>query len=60
MSTIRHESDQGIAVITLDRPKVRNAISQEMVTEIHACLDELFDIIVFSQKIKNLLHLGTK
>ena len=40
MSTIQRQVTDTIAVITLDRPEVRNAISQEMVDEIHGCLDD--------------------
>ena len=36
--TIRLESRQGIAVVTLDRPQARNAISQEVVNELRAAL----------------------
>ena len=36
--TIRLESRQGIAVVTLDRPQARNAISQDVVNELRAAL----------------------
>src|SRR6185503_11611814 len=39
--TIRLESRQGIAVVTLDRPQARNAISQEVVSEMRAALELL-------------------
>jgi enoyl-CoA hydratase len=39
--TIRVEVADEIAVLTLNRPEVRNAINQRMVDEIHEALDEL-------------------
>jgi enoyl-CoA hydratase/carnithine racemase len=41
METIVLEKNNGIALITLNRPEVRNAISFEMVEELDECLDEL-------------------
>ena len=44
-ATLRFETEQvhntAVARITLNRPDVRNAIDQAMVTELHAVLDEL-------------------
>jgi len=40
--TIRLETDDaGVALLTFDRPAVRNALSQQMVDEIHAALADL-------------------
>ena len=41
MENILLEKQNGIALITLNRPEVRNAISFEMVKELDQCLDEL-------------------
>jgi enoyl-CoA hydratase/carnithine racemase len=41
MNTILVEKQDGIALVTLHRPEVRNAVSFEMVEELDACLDEL-------------------
>ncbi|MBI4577547.1 MAG: enoyl-CoA hydratase/isomerase family protein [Planctomycetes bacterium] len=41
MTTVRVEVAEGIALVTLDRPEVRNAISAEVVSELHAALDDL-------------------
>ena len=41
MNTILLEKKEGIALVTLNRPEVRNAISFELVEELDACLDEL-------------------
>ncbi|GEN32756.1 MULTISPECIES: enoyl-CoA hydratase/isomerase family protein [Aneurinibacillus] len=41
MSTVLIEKQDGIALVTLNRPEVRNAISFEMVEELDACLDDL-------------------
>lgn len=35
--------EEGLAVLTLNRPKLLNAITWEMVDELHACLSELED-----------------
>ncbi|MFY0545202.1 enoyl-CoA hydratase/isomerase family protein [Brevibacillus sp. H7] len=39
MNTVRLEKREGMAVVTLDRPHVRNALSLEMVDELHLVLD---------------------
>ncbi|MBN6185956.1 enoyl-CoA hydratase/isomerase family protein [Aneurinibacillus sp. BA2021] len=41
MNTILVDKQDGIAVVTLNRPEVRNAISFEMVEELDECLDAL-------------------
>ncbi|AMA72557.1 enoyl-CoA hydratase [Aneurinibacillus sp. XH2] len=41
MNTILVDRQGGIALVTLNRPEVRNAISFEMVEELDKCLDEL-------------------
>ncbi|BAU27473.1 enoyl-CoA hydratase/carnithine racemase [Aneurinibacillus soli] len=41
MNTILLEKKDGIALVTLNRPEVRNAISFELVEELDGCLDEL-------------------
>jgi enoyl-CoA hydratase len=38
---VRAEVEDGIAVVTLDRPEARNAIDREMVRALHAVLDDL-------------------
>ncbi len=39
--TILFETDGPIAIVTLDRPQRRNALSLELMTELIACLDEI-------------------
>lgn len=39
--TIQVEVEDGLAIITLDRPEVRNAINQQMVDELHVALESL-------------------
>ncbi|MDA1194231.1 MAG: enoyl-CoA hydratase/isomerase family protein [Planctomycetota bacterium] len=39
--TIRLDVDGGVAVLTIDRPEVRNAINRQMVDEMHAALGRL-------------------
>jgi enoyl-CoA hydratase/carnithine racemase len=41
MNTVLVEKQQGVALLTLNRPQVRNAISFEMVEELDVLLDEL-------------------
>ncbi len=37
--TIRYETDQNVAIITLNRPDRRNALTQEMLTELAAAIE---------------------
>ena len=41
--TLLYEVDQGVATITLNRPAVLNAISQQMIEELQATLDIVKD-----------------
>lgn len=41
MNTVLLDKQDGVALVTLNRPSVRNAISFEMVEELDTCLDEL-------------------
>ncbi len=41
LKNLRLERDGALAVLTLDRPEVRNAIDQAMVSELNAALDHL-------------------
>lgn len=38
---VRYEAENAIAVITIDRPEVRNAMSAECWQEVNSCLDEV-------------------
>jgi enoyl-CoA hydratase/crotonobetainyl-CoA hydratase len=40
-SLVRYEVDDGVAVITIDRPEVRNAMNYEAAVELEAALDRL-------------------
>ncbi len=43
MATVRYESDAGIATISLDDPDTRNALSDELLDELHAALTRARD-----------------
>lgn len=38
-----HETDAGIAVLTLNRPAARNSLSEELIVDLHAALDAIAD-----------------
>lgn len=55
MNTILVDRQGGIALVTLNRPEVRNAISFEMVEELDKCLDEL----AVDREIKVVIFTGS-
>jgi enoyl-CoA hydratase len=43
MSTVRYETDGGVATLTLDRPDRLNAITAELITDLRKALEQAFD-----------------